>query len=152
MVQLVRPFFKNITKELTKSPKVYFIDLGIRNYALQSFQDLMQRIDKGELFENFIFTRLLESRPVFPIKFWRTKGGSEVDFIIEEQGQIIPIEVKSSSATQVRIPSGLASFIRQYHPAQAYFYTTNTESAHQSSPPVTQLSYYQIPPSTTINE
>lgn len=152
MVQLVRPFFKNITKELTKSPKVYFIDLGIRNYALQSFQDLMQRIDKGELFENFIFTRLLESRPVFPIKFWRTKGGSEVDFIIEEQGQIIPIEVKSSSATQVRIPSGLASFIRQYHPALAYFYTTNTESTHQSSPPVTQLSYYQILPSTTINE
>lgn len=81
----VRPFYKNLRKELTKMSKVYFNDLGLRNFFIGNFDPPVTREDKGALMENAVFRQLIEKYDESEIKFWRTASGNEVDFIIEDK-------------------------------------------------------------------
>lgn len=94
-IELIKPFFKNLRKELVKMPKVYFNDPGLRNALLDSFGKLNIRVDKGALFENLIYRRLSENYPSQKIKYWRTTESNEVDFVIEQlPDEGIALEVK----------------------------------------------------------
>ena len=84
-VWLLKPFFKNIRKELTKMPKIFFNDLGLRNFFLNNFSSFEQRDDKGALLENAVFRQLIERYECEDIRFWRTIQKKEVDFIINEK-------------------------------------------------------------------
>lgn len=86
-IHLLRPFYSNLKKELTKMPKVYFNDLGMRNVLLNQFPEVGTRIDKGELIENYLFTRLRDTFPIRDIRFWRTADGNEVDFVVNTEYQ-----------------------------------------------------------------
>lgn len=81
-ISLVRPFFKNIRKEITKMPKIYFNDFGLRNILLNQFLPVEQRLDRGELVENYIFIRLRQLYEKDQIRFWRTTDGNEIDFVM----------------------------------------------------------------------
>ncbi|MCC7504704.1 MAG: ATP-binding protein [Saprospiraceae bacterium] len=83
-VRLVRPFFQNLRKELVKMPKVYFLDLGLRNALVNYFAPVEQRTDKGALLENYVYRRLSELYAPDQIRFWRTADGNEVDFVVAE--------------------------------------------------------------------
>ncbi len=97
-ISLVRPFYQNLRKELTKMPKIYFNDLGLRNVLINYFAPLEQRADKGALIENYVYRRLTEKYEKDQIKFWRTADGNEVDFVIEQNAfGGLAIEVKSQS-------------------------------------------------------
>ncbi len=108
----VPPFHTNKTKEITKQPKAYFIDTGLRNHAAKEFNPE----PSGELFENYVLTELLKEG--FTPKYWRTKTKVEVDFIIENDRELIPIEVKLS-AEPGRVERSLRSFIEEYKPKKA---------------------------------
>ena len=84
-ITLVKPFFNNLRKELTKMPKVYINDIGLRNILINYFAPIEQRADKGLVLENFCFRVLLERYEQDQIKYWRTADGNEVDFIVETQ-------------------------------------------------------------------
>lgn len=84
-IRLISPFFKNIRKEITKMPKVYFLDLGLRNFFLKNFRLYQEREDGGALLENALFRQLLEKYRFDDIKFWRTIQKNEVDFVVEEK-------------------------------------------------------------------
>ncbi len=84
-INLVKPFFKNIRKELTKMPKIYFSDLGLKNFFLSNFNSLETREDKGTLLENAVFRQLIEKYPKDEIKFWRTTNQNEIDFVVKEK-------------------------------------------------------------------
>jgi predicted AAA+ superfamily ATPase len=86
-IHLLRPFYSNLKKELTKMPKVYFNDLGMRNVLLNQFPEIETRMDKGELIENYVFTRLRDTYPIEDIRFWRTADGNEVDFVVNTEYQ-----------------------------------------------------------------
>ena len=79
---LMNPFYQNIRKELTKMPKVYLLDSGMRNSLLNNFQPLNERIDKGMIWENMVFKLLCEKYNSDEIFFWRTSDGNEVDFVL----------------------------------------------------------------------
>ena len=112
IIDVVRPFFRNTRKEIVKSPKVYFNDLGIRNFAIKNFNDLRIRSDKGFVFENFVYLILKDSRESSDkINFWRTKAGAEGDFVILEGLKIIPIEVKAKYFKNPLVSQALRSFI-----------------------------------------
>lgn len=99
-IQLVKPFFSNIRKELVKMPKCYFHDLGLRNILMNQFNPVYQRIDKGELIENYAFTRLREKTGMDSLFFWRTTEGHEVDFVCRQgvdQGEAIEIKYNPGS-------------------------------------------------------
>ena len=79
---MVKPFYKNLRKELTKMPKGYFLDLGLRNFFISNFKPFEMREDKGVLLENAVFRHLLETYSDDEIRFWRTIQKNEVDFIV----------------------------------------------------------------------
>lgn len=91
-IVLLRPFFKNVRKELTKMPKIYFIDLGLRNFFKNDFRFLKERDDIGQLLENAVFRQFLEKYNKEEIKYWRTTQQKEIDFVI---GENLAFEVKA---------------------------------------------------------
>lgn len=84
IIKICPPFYRNVRKELTKMPKVYFYDTGYRNAVLKSFDTPLDRIDKGPTLENCFFQCLLQLE-VSDIQFWRTQNKNEVDFICDSQ-------------------------------------------------------------------
>ena len=97
-IALVKPFFKNLRKELVKMPKVYFLDTGMRNCLLENFQSANIRTDKGELWENMVFRQLIEKYPNDSIHYWRTSSGQEVDFVLPGITNPKAIEAKFDKA------------------------------------------------------
>ena len=97
-ISLVKPFYKNLRKELVKMPKAYLLDTGLRNCLINNFQPVQTRLDKGELWENMNFKLLAEKHDFDDIKFWRTADGNEVDFVLPEVDYPIAIEAKFDEA------------------------------------------------------
>lgn len=117
LISLLSPFYKNVITELKKSKKVYFIDSGLRNSLLQNFLPLENRPDKGFLLEWFVFNEL---RRIFEnIKYWRTTGKAEVDFVIEKENKIFPIEVKK----ETKLKKGFLSFLKFYKPERGVVFS-----------------------------
>lgn len=121
LLYFVRPFYKNPRKELLKNPKLYFGDLGLRNFALGVFGGFEFRPDKGAIFENYFYLALKHaSNEIAPIYFWRTKAGAEVDFVAMSGLSPIPYEVKASNLRELKISKSLRSFLSLYAPPDAY--------------------------------
>ena len=116
----VRPFAGGRRAELTSMPKVYFIDNGLRNHLAGGFEPLERRTDVGKLMENLVFGELHKRWP-WPgeLRFWRSKNGAEVDFVLEpEPGRLIAVEVKAGASPRRRISRGARSFLTACSPAE----------------------------------
>jgi hypothetical protein len=93
--QLVRvePYSVNRTKRLVKSPKLHWSDTGLALALGGSSRT-------GAHLENLVLTDLLAWREAHvkrpEILYWRTHAGAEVDFVIEHDGVLLPIEVKAT--------------------------------------------------------
>lgn len=127
-------YSRNLGNELKKSCKTYLYDLGIRNMLLKDFSVVADRPDKGAIFETFVFLKLHSALlPNEEIKFWRTKDGGEVDFILLKDRKPIPIEVKSKLISP-EVPSGLKRFLSRYgsvHSAYVVNENINKEVHHE---------------------
>ncbi|MDO8609494.1 MAG: ATP-binding protein [bacterium] len=124
VIQKLTPFFKNVRKEITKSPIYYFNDLGLRNYALGIFGNATMMGNIGHLFENFIFNILRDKIKdnSAQLHYWRTKDKAEVDFVLDTGLNVIPIEVKSSNIKDIKITRSYQNFISMYHPSKGYVF------------------------------
>lgn len=123
IISLIKPFFRNKRTELIKNPKVYFFDLGFRNVANNQLQ--RERIDEGQLHENFVFCELTKTQ--LEIHFWRTKNGAEIDFIVGSGQSTIAIEVKTTASTT----KAMHSFLEVYKPRKLLIATKNvSQSKH----------------------
>jgi len=121
IVRKITPYFTNVRKELSKSPIMYFYDLGLRNYALGLFGNLTIPSELGFVFQNFILNILKEKLrfTAGELHFWRTKDRAEVDFIIKFGKSIIPVEVKFKELTEPEVGRSLRNFILKYQPEKA---------------------------------
>lgn len=104
IVRRLQPYFANIGKRLTKSPKVYVRDTGVL-HALLGLGDLdaLRRHPKlGASWEGFVLEQLVGALALLGERprafFWRTHGGAEVDLLLELKARLLPIEVKLSGA------------------------------------------------------
>jgi uncharacterized protein len=95
---LIKPFFRNLRKELTKMPKGFLLDTGLRNCLLNNFQQIPDRMDKGELWETSYFRQLADKYGWDTIYYWRTADGNEVDFVLPEIENPFAIETKYDEA------------------------------------------------------
>lgn len=119
-------YSQNLGNELKKSCKTYLYDLGVRNMLIKDFSAVSSRPDKGIMLESFVFLKLQAMLyPNMEIRFWRTKDGGEVDFILLKDRNPIPIEVKSRMASP-EIPAGLKRFLVRY-PAVKSAYVINEQ-------------------------
>lgn len=103
----LRGFSRNLRKEIAKSQKIYFVDLGIRNAILQAFQPMELRQDSGLLWENLMVLERMKfcfNRNRSPnFYFWRTYDQQELDLIEEEDGQLRAFQFKYGNG-KVKIP------------------------------------------------
>ncbi|MBI5620812.1 ATP-binding protein [Candidatus Gottesmanbacteria bacterium] len=94
----LRGFSRNLRKEVTKTSKYYFLDLGLRNALIRNFNPLHLRNDVGSLFENFCILErmkfLSNQRKPANYYFWRTYDQKEIDLIEERDGKIKAFEFK----------------------------------------------------------
>lgn len=120
VINKVTPFFRNIRKEITKTPVYYFVDLGLKNYAQKKFGTAFRDVSDGHLFENFVYLLIKEKLvPPASLHFWRTQDKAEVDFVIDTGERIIPIEVKRTALTRPEITRSFRSFLGKYHPQKS---------------------------------
>lgn len=127
IIKLIRPFFTNPKKELVKMPKVYFWDNGIRNFALSRFNNLAERTDKGEVFENLAASELLKIIKLpHLLHYWRSLQKAEVDFVVRKgNGEIIPLEIKAQKMDKISISRSYRSFLARYEPSMAMLVNYN---------------------------
>ncbi|PSN95330.1 hypothetical protein B9Q04_12650 [Candidatus Marsarchaeota G2 archaeon BE_D] len=117
VTMLIPPYHTNPVTELKKTRKLYFVDTGLRNALLENYLPLQNRTDGGVLLENFVLNELRDMG--FSPKYWRTTSKAEVDFIIEVDGNPVPIEVKSRGKEQ----RGFYRFVESYSPKTALVFT-----------------------------
>jgi predicted AAA+ superfamily ATPase len=113
----IKPFFTNKTKELSKNPKIYFLDSGFRNFTINNFQKIKERTDEGQLNENFIASEIAKKE--IAMNYWRTKSKAEVDFVLEKNTKKISLKVKTK-IVKPRTGKSLQSFIEKYSSQKAY--------------------------------
>lgn len=98
----LRAFSRNMRKEISKSVKIYFYDLGVRNSLIQNFNLLSLRNDAGALWENLMIAERIKNnshRQLRPNKyFWRTYDQKEIDYIEEKEGILSAFEFKLGKA------------------------------------------------------
>lgn len=116
VLYLAPPFVGGKRAEIKGTPKVFFVDNGLRNRLFGGFGSVDSRADAGPLLENLVFSELRKTvHPLLDtIRFWRSKGGGEVDFVVEHQGRILPVESKSRPG--LKLTRSMHSFIDAYSP------------------------------------
>jgi len=147
ILRKITPYFTNIRKELSKSPVVYFYDIGLRNYALGFFGNLTLPSELGFVFQNFILNILKEKIrfTAGELHFWRTKDKAEVDFIIKLGKNIIPVETKFKELRKPEIDRSLRNFILKYRPKKAYIINLKLrESIKVDETKIDFLPFYEL--------
>jgi uncharacterized protein len=112
------PYFNNPRKEISKMPKVFINDLGLKNMI--DTKSLFFR-DDGPIIENFVYNDVKKMSGI-NLNYWRTFSKAEVDFVFHKGDLIIPIEVKYTQK-KPRITGGLLSFIKKYRPRKILIIT-----------------------------
>lgn len=111
VIKRVSPYSKNAGVEISKNPKVFFFDTGLQTILwFSAFQETML----GSVFETNIFSQLVKRHGRHPIHFWRTKTGTEVDFVITDESEhgTTPMEVKLNFSAFNR--RAIDAFIKRY--------------------------------------
>lgn len=115
VIKIVRPYKKNLIKEITKPFKVYFWDVGVRNSIIQAFKPLELRDDIGKLWENFcVIERIKKNSNAdknVQYYFWRTTDQKEIDLIELENDELRAFEFKWIETKTTKVPN---DFIEAY--------------------------------------
>lgn len=117
VIKLLHPYYRNLTTELKKNPKNYFLDPGLRNYLVGNFSSPEARSDTGHLIEMTVLSNSIYAlTDEVQYRYWRTTGGAEVDLILKKGELPLPIEVKYSSFKKPTISRSFHSFLNTYKP------------------------------------
>ncbi|MBI2966701.1 MAG: ATP-binding protein [Bacteroidetes bacterium] len=117
----LKPYFNNEGKRIIQNPKIYFLDTGLVCHInhLTLAEQVFSGPGGGQLFETLFLTEIIRhyyNKGEPPgIYFWRTSYGEEVDFIIEEKGKLIPVELKLTSRIKPELAKNLKSFQRIFN-------------------------------------
>lgn len=122
VVKRLAPYYRNIRKEISKSPVIYFNDPGMRNFSIGQFGRHTMLSEAGFLFQNLVYSLLNEKirDDGSTLHFWRTKDRAEVDFVINRGYEVMPVEVKCKEMKGKAISRSFRGFIAKYHPEEAW--------------------------------
>ena len=107
LVYLLEPYYNNITKRIIKTPKLYFLDTGLCAFLTgwDSPKNLSLGAMSGAILETYIFGEILKSYwhngKTPNIYFYRDADQREIDFVIERNGVLYPVEVKKTATPSV---------------------------------------------------
>jgi len=129
IIELSKPFYTNKRVELSKNPRIFFIDNGFRNTSARNFQDINYRSDRGLLNENFVSSELIKKE--VELNFWRTKSKAEIDFIVKIGDEVYPIEVKSG-LKEMKLGKSLYSFAEKYKTKKVFILSENLDAVKRT--------------------
>jgi len=118
----LEPFRKTRNRQIiTATPKFYLFDVGIAGELIKRHLEICKGAEFGKAFEHFLFMELTAYRGYseqdFPIRYWRTKTGLEVDFVLGDTQ--IAIEVKGQERVSSTDLKGIAAFTEDYRPKRS---------------------------------
>ena len=104
IVRIVEPFFPNVDKRLTKTPKIFFLDTGLVCHLTRWItpDQLRNGAAAGHIFETFVVSEVLKSymnagASLRDIWFYRDSKKREIDLVIQEGHILHPVEVKMAA-------------------------------------------------------
>ena len=130
--KIERPFLPVTTYADSTSFKIYFSDVGLLRRMSRFPADVVFDTSsltadmRGILTENFVLTELISNNFQRPF-FWKSGGIAEVDYIIQEGADVVPVEVKSAKKTRSR---SLAEYRKKYSPRVAVRTSLNAIARH----------------------
>lgn len=105
IIHRLRPYFVNVSKRLTKSPKIYIRDSGILHslVRLNQFEQLQENPLIGASWEGYVIEQIKRvAGNEWEYYFYRTHNGAEIDLLlIATNGKMATIEIKYSTAPVV---------------------------------------------------
>lgn len=127
LVTRLPPHFQNFGKRLIKSPKLYFLDVGLMAWLLgiRDADTLSTHAARGALFETWVVSELIKQRfnqgQAADLFFWRDSTGHEVDVLWETPRGLQAVEIKSGSTFAADWLQGLKQWqkITQSSPASS---------------------------------
>ena len=112
----LQPYYRNFGKRFTKSPKVYFTDVGLAAHLLgiRTAQQVSRDPLFGGLFENLVVAEALKAqrnRGIPPSLYYvRERSGAEIDLLVESGRQLHLFEIKSGMTPNLDMGRHLAAF------------------------------------------
>jgi len=113
LVTVIQPHHRNFKKRMIRSPKLYVTDAGLLCYLLgiRTPEELLVYSSRGAILESFIVSELMKAyhnRVIEPpVYFWRDSAGHEIDVIIEQGENLLPLEIKSGQTVSEDMLKGL---------------------------------------------
>ena len=133
MIRRLRPYFANVQKRLTKSPKVYIRDTGLLHFlaGLRVPGDLETWSRRGSSFEGLVIEELAGQAATTLVRpevfFWRTQAGAEVDVLLVSGRKVLPIEIKLGAAVDQYTAAGLRQCMKDLSLKRGWIVNTATE-------------------------
>ena len=126
LVRRLAPWFRNVGKRLTKSPKLYIRDSGLLHHLLNisSAEELSNHPSRGASWEGFVIEDVLRreraARPDSAPWFWRTAAGAEVDLLLDRGSEKVAIEIKAGSGIDARAMRSLRESLPDIEAGRAW--------------------------------
>jgi uncharacterized protein len=134
LIRRLPPYFVNMGKRLTKSPKIYLRDSGLLHHLLRLFdmENLRGNAAIGNSWEGYVIEQIIREAPEFSdFYYYRTQHGAEIDLLFfTPQGKKICIEIKFSVSPT--ISKGFYESIADLKPDAAYIITPSGECFDRS--------------------
>ncbi len=129
-------FSRNLRKEISRNPRYYFFDNGVRNSLIQNFNPLKFRNDAGQLWENFLMVERRKANQAAGRRvnayFWRTYDRKEIDYVEEYGGALAAYEFKWGRGRVKRATR--EEFLRAYPQARLEVVTPENFESFLSAP------------------
>jgi len=116
LITRLRPLATNPAAALVKAPRLFWNDCGLAAAlaGIKSSSEASQRMDAGFWLEQTLFQSLQTWRALEPqrrkLHFWRDRAGHEVDFILEQDGKLVALEIKAGNQVTSSDASGIRAF------------------------------------------
>ena len=116
LITRLRTYTTNPSVAMVKAPKLLWADCGLAAAlaGIRCAGDLVKRPDAGFWLEQTLFQTFQTWRALEPsrrrLHCWRDRSGREVDFVLEQDGRLVAIEIKNSSQVTLSDASGLQAF------------------------------------------
>ena len=115
IIFLMKPYYKNFSKKIIKTPKLYFYDPGLLCYLLRlRKEDLSLSPYRGSVFESMIISEFLKynknKRLGMDFYFWRDNKGVEIDLLFKKKNKMQAVEIKSGQTINQRFFQNLIAY------------------------------------------
>lgn len=133
IVYLLRPYFRNISKRVVKSPKLYFTDTGLLAFLLRypDSRTLMAGPAAGSIFENFVVIEVLKNKlnrnRLFELYFYRDSNQNEIDLVLDYGRSVKRFEIKTAKTLRDEYFSTLIRTADVFKQSESFLVSLNPD-------------------------